>query len=645
MVKRETQKISRLMCNRCGFVFTHETGIDECPYDGTSLKEMAFDPLLGEILDNKYEISSQIGSGGMSLVYKAKHLPTGRIVAIKTLQAYLRSDEMTVLRFQQEILAMSSLQHTNIVSILDHGVTPENQPYLVMDYVPGRPLSRLIKDKGRLDWRSALPVFIQVCDALHAAHITGIVHRDIKPGNIMVVQQGLAPMLARVVDFGIAKLMYGGGQRLTRTGEVIGSPLYMSPEQCTGDTLDHRADIYALGCVMHETLTGRAPLMGVNTADMMQMALFTPAPTLSVSRPDIEFPEELEQIISKMLAKNREERFDSLLAVREQLHSLAMKGGVYAPAVATIESPSKIRRGPGLLVEVGMGVLVLILFATAIITWGLPMMDSNQFNTMFIVGCQQFKDGDYELARRSFDDAQSLAENVHDRGRTECRVLSYLVNTYEHLGQTDRAQRTDEEIARIIKTQITDDDEVDKLAMAALGAAEESTRSAAEQEKLLEEINYAISVCMAKNRPQIVEKLAPKGEQIARNLKSLEVPANRLFYRLGEAYLAEDNMQQAAQAFNKAIEVPQGCTDDDLKRQSGCLAVRAARAFASRANEKSARNFYTKAMLLAADDRRTAPVTMREYADFLKKIGDNAGSEKLMEEANRQRYGERKVIR
>ena len=641
---REAHKISRLTCNRCGFVFTLETGLTECPYDGNSLKQLSFDPILGQTLDGKYHITSQIGSGGMSLVYKANQLSTRRLVAVKMLQAYLRSDEMTVLRFKQEILAMSTLQHANVVSIIDHGVTAENQPYLVMDYVAGLPLSRLIKDRGRLDWKIALPVFIQICDGLEAAHARGIVHRDIKPGNIMIIQQGLAPMQARVVDFGIAKLMYGGGQRLTKTGEVIGSPLYMSPEQCTGEALDHRTDMYALACVMHETLTGRPPLAGLNAVDMMKMHLQTDPPSLSVARPECQFPPELEEIILRMLAKRPDARYDSLLTVREQLHALALRHGVYTAARATIALPDDHkapRRGPGILAELLFTLLVVVLLGAGVVLWALPIADAHRAKTLEQVAAKQEDERDYENARRSLEDALILAERLPDKGASQCRLLAHLTNLYEKMGVSQRADRTDEELARVIKANTIDDVEVDKFAMQLLGHAEEKTsKNAVQLEQLLNNIDYGVSMCLAKARPQIAEELALKGLELQKSASSAMVPASRLEMNLARAYLAQEKVPQAESALAKATAVNSTgnrAQDEEQRRKSGAIAARVARILVARGLDRQARQYYELALRLGKDERDN-PVVMREYADYLNRVGETARSEQLMRQANSPRF-------
>lgn len=618
-----------------------EIGLTECPYDGHALKEVDFDPLIGMMLDGKYEIISQIGSGGMSLVYKAK-LRNGRAVAVKTLQAYLRSDELTVLRFKQEIQAMSALQHPCVVSIHDHGVTPESQPYLVMDFVAGKPLSRVIKDRGRLNWQEALPVFIQICDGLEAAHACGIVHRDVKPGNIMITQQGLAPMQARVVDFGIAKLMYGGGQRLTRTGEVIGSPLYMSPEQCTGDTLDHRTDMYALACVMHETLVGRAPLVGVNVADMMHMHLQVAPPSLSVARPDAEFPSELEEIILRMLSKRKEDRYDSLLTVREQLHALALRSGVYAPAVATFQTPEEQRgkrRGPGMLVEAGLALLVVIMLGVGVVFWGLPIADRHRMDSLYKVGLEQLSAHDYENARRSFDDALLLADQIHDNGVSQCRILASMSDLFEKMASIDRAERADEQISRVVRANTTGELDVDRYAMATLGSSEDASAGSGSERKkqLLQDIDYAVSMCLAKARPQIAEKLALRGLELQGSTES----APRLHRMLGSAYLSQEKVPQAEQEFLKATAIKKtnnNQSDAEQKRQSAAIATRAAHAFIAHGLDKQAQRFYTLAVSLTDEEPRAQAVVMREFAEYLKSIGEVHKAEGLLAKANARRY-------
>ena len=181
--------------------------------------------LVGTTLSDRYEIISLLGEGGMSVVYKAKHTKLDRIVAVKLLREHLGARDSNLARFQQEARAASHLTHTNIITVFEFDITPDGQPYLVMDFLEGISLGELIQKEGHLIVPRALPIFIQICNALGFAHQKGVIHRDIKPNNVMLVKEGDAPDHVKLVDFGIAKLLPGGeleGQRLTATGEVFG---------------------------------------------------------------------------------------------------------------------------------------------------------------------------------------------------------------------------------------------------------------------------------------------------------------------------------------------------------------------------------------------------------------------------------------
>jgi serine/threonine protein kinase len=269
--------------------------------------------LVGQVLDNQYEILSLIGQGGMSVVYKARHNMLRKIVAIKTMLPSLMVHPFAMQRFQQEAQAASNIVHTNVITIYNFGITPEGQPYLVMDYLEGISLSELIAQSRFLTVERATNIFLQMANALAHAHKKGVIHRDLKPSNIILIEQGEKKDVVQIVDFGIAKMLTQDGQEamnLTQTGEVFGSPMYMSPEQCKGEKLDHRADIYSLGCLMYETLVGFPPLQGDNTLEVLYKHIHEVPRHMSNKAHPI--PPKLETIVFKALAKTPASRYQTM---------------------------------------------------------------------------------------------------------------------------------------------------------------------------------------------------------------------------------------------------------------------------------------------------------------------------------------------
>lgn len=286
------------------------------------------DLLTGTTLGGNYWVLKVIGRGGMSVVYKAKNKRSGEVVAIKTLRTAGLTDEMLVKRFQREAELLSLLNHPRIVNLHAYGTSNKGQPYFVMDYLEGENLTDILKREDHLSIERFQDIFVQVCAAIEHAHRHGAVHRDIKPGNIMLTRQGKTVDYVKVVDFGIAK-MAEEAQKLTRMGEVWGSPIYMSPEQCMGATLDARSDIYSLGIVMYESLTGRVPFLGKNYADTMTKQIADDPPRFKQMRPDLQIPESFEAVINRALAKKPEERYQSMTTMRKDLESaLSLKSAV-----------------------------------------------------------------------------------------------------------------------------------------------------------------------------------------------------------------------------------------------------------------------------------------------------------------------------
>lgn len=297
----------------------------------------------------RYEILSLVGRGGMSVVYKARNRAVGSIVAVKTLKQDLLADEELFARFCQEAKAVQLLTHPNIVTMHEFGVTLDGQPFMAMDLLQGRTLADILDESGRIGVKRCLRIFIQICDALSHAHSHNILHRDIKPGNIMVVDTANEVDVAKIFDFGFAKFLEKPGRRvqaLTQVGDVLGTPLYMSPEQSAGKALDSRSDIYSVGCVMYEALTGRAPLIGENVLDTMQKQINEKPLSLDTARPDLFIPEPITTILFKTLEKDPGARYQSMCDLRRDLEVAAM--GLSGKAVGEGNYPglSKLKDFP-----------------------------------------------------------------------------------------------------------------------------------------------------------------------------------------------------------------------------------------------------------------------------------------------------------
>ncbi len=274
----------------------------------------------GVIIDSRYEILELLGAGGMGTVYKARHLDLNRLAAIKVLHPRYTADAGAVRRFQREARIISKLKHENILSIFGFGGF-EQSVYLAMEYVQGVSLGQLVFERKAIQPGEALQYFVQIADAMQHAHDNGVLHRDLKPDNVMMVVSENSDVSPRVVDFGLAKLLDGSDrQRLTRTGEVVGDPRYMSPEQCRGEELDGRSDIYSFGCLMYEVLTGQVPYNLEDPVAIMHNHVSSqPAPFARKQN----LPLALESICFKAMTKNRNQRYGSFDAVKVDLERFA----------------------------------------------------------------------------------------------------------------------------------------------------------------------------------------------------------------------------------------------------------------------------------------------------------------------------------
>ncbi|MDP3508703.1 MAG: serine/threonine-protein kinase [Candidatus Melainabacteria bacterium] len=320
----------------------------------------------GDIIDNSYRLLSLLGAGGMGVVFHCQHLILGKEYALKILAADKLSSESWT-RFQSEAKALARLHHPGVVGIHNMGIDAQGCPYYVMDLLEGESLSQAIKANHRLPQARVLPIFIQLADALDSAHQQGIIHRDIKPSNVMVLHEMNIDKV-KLVDFGIARLSTRGvsgafnSQNKTAAGTVFGTPYYMSPEQSLGKTVDHRSDIYSLGCALFEALTGIPPFCGANAFETIMMHQSNEAPSLNSVYPEGKFSSSLESAVAKMLQKNVEDRYQSMKQVGHDLSRIQEGKTVGIAHVEKTTSDDEIpeQSSKGMLVAIAITALLVL---------------------------------------------------------------------------------------------------------------------------------------------------------------------------------------------------------------------------------------------------------------------------------------------
>jgi serine/threonine protein kinase len=312
------------VCPQCGGEY--ETGDRFCPKDGSPLRpKSGGDPLVGRVIADRYLILAQIGQGGMGRVYLAEHVKMNRQCAIKVMNPSLIHDTESAARFAREVSNAARILHSNVAAVFDYGEA-DKIIYLVMEYVDGESLSAIVAREGALDPRRAIDIARQVADGLAAAHDLGIVHRDLKLDNVIVSRNRAGREIPKVVDFGIAKALSDMPEdALTRSGLVIGTPEYMSPEQLLGDPVDARADIYSLGCMLYQMLTGEQAFAAESREQMIRRRLHEPPPHVRDVLPDL--PRRLDTLIVHMLARSPAERLASAAEARDALDPALTLGG------------------------------------------------------------------------------------------------------------------------------------------------------------------------------------------------------------------------------------------------------------------------------------------------------------------------------
>lgn len=394
----------------------------------------------GRIVAERYKVLEELGRGGMGVVYRVEQTALQREMALKTLDGN-DVKEITWQRFQQEAKASSMLDHPNLISVHDCGMIDGKHPYFVMDLVDGKTLAEVVHQKGCLSVEEALPIFIQVCFGLAYAHDLGIVHRDLKPSNIMISDRQTpgGAINVKIVDFGIAKLRANEGsdkQGLTKTGEIFGSPLYMSPEQCLGVAVDHRSDIYSFGCVLFEALTGTPPFMGSTALSTMMKHQSEKAPSLKEATLGKEFSPEMENIVASLLQKEPDKRYQSLKPLARDL-SLIQQG----ISAKDLELPSDHNTAPRRkILFTSAETLIAIVVSTIIAsagTWFLKgKMDSTFYEDKLAAQQKVFDSNEFRYPKTLHGKSVESTTVTDATGKKLRRILFVKpVGDYNEVGQ------------------------------------------------------------------------------------------------------------------------------------------------------------------------------------------------------------------
>jgi tRNA A-37 threonylcarbamoyl transferase component Bud32 len=357
--------------------------------------------VLGETIGGRYELEELVGHGGMSSVYKARDSLLERNVALKVLHEQYNADEEFVERFKREARSVAQLQHPNIVTVIDRG-EEDGRQYIVFEYIDGENLKELLVRQSRLDVREALEIAVEVARALAFAHQHGLVHRDVKPQNVLLNGDGRA----KVTDFGIARSVDVEG--MTSTGMVLGTSNYIAPEQASGEPVDAHTDVYALGVVLYEILAGEVPFPGESFVAVAMKHVHEPAPNLLEKRPDV--PLRVATAVDRALEKRPEERFPTMDAFAAELEACLAELDREDDGDATLIVPRLRRDRRRRVWRLPAGIALLALLAVTAIVTGLVMLGEGEGNTAGApIGLQGIASFDPEGDQEEHDEAVAFA--------------------------------------------------------------------------------------------------------------------------------------------------------------------------------------------------------------------------------------------
>jgi eukaryotic-like serine/threonine-protein kinase len=405
-----TKKIQvQKYCAGCGTTFSAEQDLVNCPNDGELLIPVTKHPLVGTVVADKFEILELIGSGGWSIVYRARDITLGRLVAVKILRADLASTAEKIQRFEREARMISTVGHAHICQVFDYGILGSGQPFLVLEHVGGRCLSDILRQEGQLAVPRAVALMKQAAAALGAAHARGLVHRDFKPANIMVTPD----QAVKVIDFGLAKTYETlAPEQLTQTGLTFGTPQYMSPEQVNGRVLDPRSDVYAFGCVLFEVLTGKTAVGGRNMYEIMQSHI---EGEVVFDDPEGKIPAGLKTLTLTCLRKAPEERYQSMQELVEALHAFESQGKIKPPKNFSAKLLKRSRGARPLIV--GAVALLLVIGIVRLAPNLIPLPGSGTGKSPFHTELDHLRETAKVHPEKALPEAQNLVSTLKAQGK------------------------------------------------------------------------------------------------------------------------------------------------------------------------------------------------------------------------------------
>ncbi|MGB5810831.1 MAG: serine/threonine-protein kinase, partial [Polyangiales bacterium] len=323
----------RKICLRCGSKFGSQA--DFCPHDGTQLvtDDEVPDALIGTVLLEQFRVDALIGTGGMGTVYRARQTTVGRDVAIKVLRLELAREQSSVVRFEREAQLAASLDHPNLVRVMLSGRLADGRLYIVMELLEGRSLADELDERGAPSLERALIMLTKLCAGLDAVHTMGIVHRDIKPENVYLVRRGTDQDFVKLVDFGISRTLDTDSIGTeSQAGRVFGTAPYISPEAATGDATDRRSDIYSVGVLAYQLMTGELPFEGATAGAVLMQHVHETPPSLRTKGVGDRVPPEVAQVVMHALEKDPDDRFQTVAAFVDALVEAAVEAGLLRDA-------------------------------------------------------------------------------------------------------------------------------------------------------------------------------------------------------------------------------------------------------------------------------------------------------------------------